>query len=570
MIKKIKEKKSLVIFFILLFVFALPFLSKINGNLDEESEQRIVLNNFSAYAKFFNNNEIFYSLINEKGIVPITYSIESDHGVACYYPLIPIILNNKLFPTTVSNIWHLYIFIIFFISVIYFYKTIKLLFNNEKIAILMTLLYYLSPRIFIDSMHNNKDLTLMSLLIISIYYLIKIIRKSNNKDMIKFAIVAAFLSNTKIIGFFFTGILGLEYIIYLLINRKFTKEKAVDICFIFLLYILIFFLITPVIWTAGINIVDYFKYCLKNSTSLNRWGGKILFEGKYYDLFYFDKTGVRLPWYYIPKNIILTLPITILLLFIISFIAIIIEFIKKITKKKKIIQTDYHFVSLLIMFTIPLLVCIFSDMNVYNVWRHFYFLYGLILLICSYIVNLLWYKKYKNFLVVLIIFSLLLSFYNLTKYGVKNAAYYNILAGNKDISKKYELDYYNITTKESLKEFYSLVTKKNNQVAKVYLFPFGNDIAKIMFEETINRSYYLLDRIILVDSDELDGLIKSNTKVYLVENHVYSFDDLSSYKLIYNYKYKNSSITKYYLINKDNYKDVLKRDKKYRRDEDEL
>lgn len=558
--KKLKENKLIIIFFLILFLVAIPNFSQINGNIDETLEQNIVLSNFSGYAQFFHNNEVLFSLTNI-GITRITYSVEIDHGVACYYPLIPILLTRQLFPDLVSNIWHIYIFMIFFLGVIFFYKTIKLLFNNEKIAIIMTLLYYFSPRIFIDAMHNNKDIALMSLLIITIYYLIKIIKKEKNKDMIIFAIVAAFLSNIKIIGVFFTGILGLEYIIYLLINKKMNKEKVVDIIFVFVLYFLIFMFITPAMWSDGLNIVGYFKYCLLNSTQFSRWAGKILFEGKRYYIYKGSKD--ILPWYYIPKNISLTLPLIVLFMFVVSIISFLFITIKKIIKKKKLIQSDYHFTSIIIMLIIPLLVCIFSHPVLYNSWRHFYFLYGLILLISSYILNLLWNKKYKNILVILIIISLSCSIYDIKKYGVKNAAYYNILAGTDDISKRYELDYYNITSKDAIEKFINSNKKIVNKDKKIYLFPMGVPVMNFMYNQTISASFYLSDRVIIVDNDDLTDLIKEDKKVYLVSNPVYTFDDLSSYKLIYNYKYKNSSLVKFYLINKDNYKEILKKDSKY-------
>ena len=71
--KKLKENKLIIIFFLILFLVAIPNFSQINGNIDETLEQNIVLNNFSGYAQFFHNNEVLFSLTNI-GITPITYS----------------------------------------------------------------------------------------------------------------------------------------------------------------------------------------------------------------------------------------------------------------------------------------------------------------------------------------------------------------------------------------------------------------------------------------------------------------------------------------------------------------
>ena len=121
--KKLKKKDLIVvIIFLLLFLFGLPFFSKINGNIDEKLEQKIVLENLSGYAHFFKNNELYTSL-GHKGVVPIYFSVEEDHGVAPYYPLIPLLMLRDSIPNTVTNIWHFYMFIIFFISTIFFPHT---------------------------------------------------------------------------------------------------------------------------------------------------------------------------------------------------------------------------------------------------------------------------------------------------------------------------------------------------------------------------------------------------------------------------------------------------------------
>ena len=143
-------------------------MKDITANFDEDFEQSIVLSNIKSYAFFFKNHELEDAL-TKRYIVEINYSVERDHGVACYYPLFPLLLLSKEIPDIVSSIWRVYVYIIYFIGVIFFYKTTKEISKNNKIAILMTLLYFLSPRIFIDSLHNNKDITLMSLLIIKWY-----------------------------------------------------------------------------------------------------------------------------------------------------------------------------------------------------------------------------------------------------------------------------------------------------------------------------------------------------------------------------------------------------------------
>ncbi len=543
-IKTIKDNKYIIIFFTILYLFAMTFIPSITANLDEELEQKIVLSNINSYANFFRNKELSEAL-SRSGAIMIGYSEESDHGVAPYYPLFPLLMLKNQTPNTVSIIWQIYAFTIFFIGVIYLYKLLQLLFNNPKISTIITLLYYLSPRILIDSLHNNKDITFMTLLVISIYYLAKIIKKDKNKYMSMFAIVAALLSNIKILGVFFTGVLALTYILYLLINKKMSKEKVLDIIFVFFVYFLIFFIITPAMWDHGLHIIQHFKYCLDNSTNFSRWTGKITFEGNVYKI---DGDNL-LPWYFIIKNIVITLPVVLILLFIISFMSIIVILIKRIIEKKKISLPEYIMLSCQIMFLVPLIIAVVSHPNVYNVWRHFYFLYGLMLIISSYILYVSQNSKVRYLLVLLIVISLTSSVYNLTRYGINNTAYYNILVGQKDLSKKYELDYYAITTKDAINKFMKANNYKTNKNEKLYLYTIDCPVKPDYLKKALFNSYNLKDKVVVIDEKDVEEYTKDNKPVYLVMNTVYSFKDFSKYKLVYKYKYKNNSVVDFYLVN---------------------
>src|SRR5574344_2361006 len=106
------------------------------------------------------------------------------------------------------------------------------------------------------------------------------------------------------------------------------------------------------------------------------------------------------------------------------------------------------------MFIVPFLIAVLKHPNIYNGWRHFYFLYAFIMIISCYGLSFLLNNlKTKRVIVFLIVLTLVTNIYCLLRNGVANTAYYNILVGNKDLSTRYELDYYNITTLEAIKSF---------------------------------------------------------------------------------------------------------------------
>ena len=542
---KISSNKYVIIIFILLFLLSLFNLSKITGGWDLISEQDIVLANIKEYGKNLNSEELV-TFLHDEGIIEISENEDRDHGVALFYLATPIIFLRYALPELSANLWNLYVFIIFFIGSIYFYKLMYMMYKNKKVAIIMTLLYYLSPRIFVDSLHNNKDVTLLSMLVIDTCLLARVIKTNNNKDMIKFAIASAFLCNIKIIGMFFVFILGITYLLYKIINKQINQQLFVDVAFIILLAFGIYFIITPAIWGSGkIHLISFIKYCL-NRDSKFPWQGIVYFEGQKY-------IGILkpLPLYYLPKSMIITLPILIPLLFITSFATISFDLLRKFIKKKKNVINDYIFTASLINFIIPFALYFILKPNIYNFWRHFYFLYAPIMIISSYIVNKLYTAKktvMKAIIITMCVISLVSSSYSILKYGVKNEAYFNLLLGNKDISNRYEMDPYTVTTKDAFVSF----TKHMNiaDTDKVYLYTldkrFMNAVIIARFQQ---QNFSAANRIILVTKDNLKEYITEGKHIYIFSNTAYDFNKKIKYKLVYSYKIKNSPIINFYRYN---------------------
>ncbi len=536
-------KIGIVLLFICIFLIGLININKINGDFDEDMEQTIVLYNIMDYSKAIKSEELV-NFLESKGAVPISSNIERDHGVALYYIFTPFILLRNSIPHTISYVWHLYIFIIFFVSIIYFYKINKELYSRLDISVIMTLLYACSPRIFIDGLHNNKDIALMSLLVISLFYLLKIIKNNKLKDCIKFSIVSAFFCNIKIIGVFVVGIMGFFYILYNIINNNMNKKTIINIILTILLLFIIYVIITPAIWGSGkFDFVNFIIYNLKSGVRF-RTVISVLFEGNMY-----DKLSNKLPWYYIPKLIVITLPIIITVLFFIGIITLSYHIISKLVKKEMLKENEYFiFISSVILISILLIVFVTSP-NVYNGWRHFYFLYGPLLLICSFATYILLnIKKIDILLKILCMIFISLDLFYIISYGPANAAYYNFLVGKEDISKTYELDYYSVTSKQALFDFISSNKLEENFDNKIYLT--GYDYNRIILMEMYNWfEEKTKEKIVIVDIDEISSYIDKGIIVYNFSNPVYNKRDMSNYELIYQFKFQNNNIVEFYKMN---------------------
>ena len=104
---------------------------------------------------------------------------------------------------------HILTFLIFFISSIFFYKIILERFKSPLFALLITFFYVTSPRIFAESFYNCKDIVFMSLIVLSMYYALRLFDRLDYIDIFSFTLFSAFATNVRVMGlliFFFFNI----------------------------------------------------------------------------------------------------------------------------------------------------------------------------------------------------------------------------------------------------------------------------------------------------------------------------------------------------------------------------
>ena len=156
-----------------------------------------------------------------------------------------------------------------------------------------------------------------------------------------------------------------------------------------------------------------------------------IFDGGYY-------WSDHLPWYYLPKYLLITIPLAVLL-----GVALFFVFSYRIFKKEKALPLA------ILVFTVvfPPLFVIFKQANLYGAWRHFIFIYPGIVLLAA-----LGFSEYVSFFrkywqrIILILALTTLSIHPV-RFMVSNHPYYylyfnEITGGLKGAYGKYETDYY--------------------------------------------------------------------------------------------------------------------------------
>ena len=140
---------------------------------------------FTPFDQF--NNSVALKMAEIKGFtLPAVegnqfYGIVFDLPVAFFETLLKIDDSKNYF-----YFKHFLNFSIFFISVIFFYKILLNRFSDYFVALIGTLFFVLSPRIYGNSFFNMKDIISLSLITISLYYCFKLLDKTSYKKFLIF------------------------------------------------------------------------------------------------------------------------------------------------------------------------------------------------------------------------------------------------------------------------------------------------------------------------------------------------------------------------------------------------
>ncbi len=541
-ISKGKEKLSnrknfcFLAFFIMFMIGALNLKSTGVYN-DEKIEQRILRMNIREYVEFISPYNDLVEYYKEKGVGRISQDLDRDHGVAPYLIFAPLLALENVSGQLLSFLWHFYTYILFFTGIILIYLISQKITKNHLISFLSSALAFFSPRMFADGLYNNKDIVLMSFVLAIIYFGINFIQKKDKKSAILLGICAAFATNIKITGFFIFGMIGLFYLIEVIRKKEWSKQKFFIGLLAIISMLIPYILITPAIWgNKKFDLIPYFTWCLTEGTKYSRWNGKVLFEGRVYD---YEK-NMMLPWYYLPKMMIITLPIITMILFIIGTFYLIKNTIKE---KKKIKEQTYFMWMIFLCFLLPLLIGILGKVKLYNGWRHCYFLYGPLMILTMYgLDNVYGQIKRKKALIIILCLILSYNLYFCISSGINNTAYYNVLVNQKNIREKYELDYYGVSTKKLLKK--ALQKKKQNTI---YIYSENYSIAILSNNRGSLSKLDQQEVIILDHKKDYNQLKKEGKEVYIFYNHVYNDKKLiKNHKIKYREKEKGQDIIALY------------------------
>lgn len=485
MIKNLKNKYVYIIILTLVFCLGLAVTPDYGIPPDENTEISILMGNLREYLGLYfkEDSQVMY-YFDSQGFIPIRDSVEIDHGQAAYYLISPLIFMAKTGQISMSGeeislIYHYYTYIISFTAVLAIYILIKDLFKNKRLSLICALAFFATPRIFAQMHFNNKDIVFLALMADTCCLGVLATKYCRLAQVIGFSLLAAIAANTKVVGLFAFGVIGLFYIIYVSAKREWGKNRIIAMLTAMGLFFLVYYLITPAMWG---NIQGFFDYSLFNAFKFSRWDGTVLFEGKFY-----HPAAGELPNRYIISLISITTPVYILALAILG-LGRLFGRIAASLGNRRVKNADEAekllFISMICICTLlPLLIASVKKTIVYNGWRHFYFSYLGIIVLAAYGLELLM-ERFGRVIPILATTLICLTAIQMGFNHPYQYAYFNVLTERED-RQLYDTDYWGVSTRDALD--YILDHDNSNEMVQI---SWGTDSTRLLLINAYNVMPY--------------------------------------------------------------------------------
>lgn len=524
--------QSLVyLYFVAIFLVCWLKIEDYGVTLDDELYYRNGVNSYEYIKNFFLslfNNEInlfeYKSKVKEWPIV---------------FELFLVFICNIFNINQIEEIYlasHRINFIIFFLSIIFFYKLIKKRFENNLISIVAVSFIILSPRIFAESFYNSRDIFFMSLFIFYTYSGYNFLANKNLSNTILFAFFTALLINAKILGLIPFAIFCTLY----LYNYLHTKKKLIKNIKNILLYLtfslFFIYILWPFLWSDPLNnLLFAFKNILKDHED-------IIIINKYFGDFI---PSDMMPWHYRLVWFSITTPISILLLFIGGLILAIKNKFQLLSKSLdnnfQLKEKQFIDLFLLLVFIGSFFIVLEFNKSKFGGWRHLYFLYPITVYFSIYFINFLFKSilkiHYKVIILSFVTFNLGYNLFWLVNNHPYQYIFFNSLV-KKYTMENFDLDWWGVSHKSSIR--YILDNDKSSKI-KIYAIGFTSLRNSYLYLSEKDKS-----RIIISDYKNSKYIIDTKMKRIRVN---YNLDKNKNFKLFYQLKIESYPISSIYKRN---------------------
>ena len=298
---------------------------------------------------------------------------DREYGVAFQLPLL--LAERVLGLADSRDIYlfrHILIHIFFIAGGFFCYRLVYRLFGSRVIALFALLLYLLHPRLYAHSFFNGKDVPFFSMFIIALYLMERAFRRDTVAAFIVCGVGVGLLTNIRVMGIMlFPAVMAMRGIDLGLAAGGAERRRILLTGGGFILAAgITLYAAWPYLWS---NPGGHFGEALLMPSD---YGGGLqqLFRGRWI-------TG-EVPPDYAPVWFAITTPPLALLLGLVGAVALADQ---GIARPRSVFSNSSRRFGLLLVacFTLPMAAVILLESNLYNGWRHLYFIYAPVCLLAT-------------------------------------------------------------------------------------------------------------------------------------------------------------------------------------------
>lgn len=436
-------------FFLAYFILSASIIGDFGSGWDEVHNRR-----FGMIAI----NDIAYMCQEKKAIVPnINHATGTAFAMTVAAAEIILGLDTSYEAGKESDshlLYHWMNFLYFFCAAICFYFLSKSVSSNWLVAMIGILLLVTQPRIFHHSFHNQKDVAFLSASIFAMYTLHKFHHEKSAKNALLHGICCAIAIDIRIVAIALpvATILGSVLLPFLSDATRIKRNlHAATFCVSTIAFTILFW---PMLW---LNPIENFLWAIQKSCSI----------GADFDVLYFGKyfSSGSLPWHYNLTLIALTTPLVYLALSFLGIALFLKSFISASTKR---LTDDVNFYTCLFLWlAAPLIAPMILSTELYDGWRHHYFVYPILVLFAVLAISKLMEMANSYTSQLAIFFTLVAAVVLVAIHGVWLHPYQNVYFNSlsrvlpikqTDVGHSFDMDYWGLTYREGLEYLSSNTT----------------------------------------------------------------------------------------------------------------
>ncbi|PHI21670.1 hypothetical protein CEQ90_02345 [Lewinellaceae bacterium SD302] len=340
---------------------------------------------------------------------------------------------------------HYLVFLLFWLACLAFYRTLKGRFGGWQLPLLGTAILVLTPRIFANSFYNPKDLVVLAFYVYGTASLAWFLRSRSWASLLVHALATGAVLNTRLPSMFLPLMTLFMLVLQLIQEQKNWGKTLAQMTVYSGLSLLIFIALFPLLWEDPMSrIVEVW-----GSMSKFDWGSSNLIFNEWIP-------GDETPPWYIPAWMAITIPLAVLGLIVAGILLLVKRQALLLWSHKKFWQDGNERLDLaqLGLGVGPILAVIVLGSNLYNGWRHLYFVYPALVYLAvvawQYVSNHSKGKWRKVFQALLYgNLAWMLAFIMIVH--PHQQVYFNALAGD-NLTKRFDMDYWGLSFYSALKE----------------------------------------------------------------------------------------------------------------------